>query len=1179
MSLPSSSGEVIPLVAEKLPRSRWRWPLRIGLLLLLLATVVALGPQMLARWVLPGLIASRINENVAGRVTIGEVEIGWNQPLVIRDLKILDNDGNEVLAVPSARTSHGMLQFLRGIPDFGTITIDKPALTLVAQDDSSNLEKLLRPLLEKESDGSGRIGLVVEVSEGLFRIQEPARGSDRSITPVNLTVSIPRSAEEPISIELAADVASASGTGSLRVAWTHGSVSQGTVTAKRFPAEVLEPLLARVAAGSELGGTIDGQFAVTVEPEIRVDGELVAEELVVIGPWLGDDTVRLNRAELPCRLNYRDGLLVVDKAELTCDVGRASLVGHFDANRSAEENLTSPGLAAELDVDLAKLATVIPRLLHLRDGIVIDSGRIQMALRSETGQAGTRWSGRIGTTDLRGSREGTPIAWQQPLRAEFVGHVRQDGWPEFEKLECQSDFAGIAARGGPEQFLAKANLDLDRLALRLADFVDLEGGQLSGTGSVTLDWKRQADDQFRANAEAHLVRFALKDAQSRGVREPDLHLDFQGTGQFAGSGPVRLETGKLQIVAAEKADTMQITLVEPIPDLRSPSLGRAKAELAGDLSRWRNRVDRLVPIPEEWFVAGQGRVKGEIRLSEEAVFSPDLVAELGPLRFRGLGLDLDEPKLTASADTSLSRSDGSLTFQKVKLQSETLRGSSERILLKPTVDGVTVSGEAEIETDLSRLQRSVGLVVSADGSNRVAGQAEGKVRFDILESGEVDFVTDLSIENLLYGLAQSPSWQEPWAKLATVGRWDPRGDSFTLRSSRLVREGLEANASGSASRVSSNAPRIDFNGSFAYDLQRLEPSLKELFGPNAKAVGKQERTFRISGLLGDDGRAVTGAARTGTRRAPGVTPAPAAQADTYQFRPDLLTGEATFAWDELYAYGFSFGRGAVKATLQDGLIRGTPIKAEFAEGEVRVVPTVDLMQEPTLSFDRGPVIPKARLTPQATADALGYILPTLANAAQVEGLVSMELGRNRIPLAQPTDTTAEGVITVHSADLQAGPVISQVMTALGARNTGISLSGEQRVPFKIEKGRVHHEEFAMLIEKTEVKSSGSVGFDGSLAIMLEMQVPPRLASQLFPNNPIIRDTMAKQTLRIPVGGTLAQPRLDRNALDGAIRDMVRDLSRDAVFDGLGGLLKKGLDKGEGRLRDRLKERLNPPPKD
>ena len=50
-----------------------------------------------------------------------------------------------------------------------------------------------------------------------------------------------------------------------------------------------------------------------------------------------------------------------------------------------EKLLTRPGLTAAADIDLVKLASVLPQLLHVREGTELREGRVSVRLASKSG--------------------------------------------------------------------------------------------------------------------------------------------------------------------------------------------------------------------------------------------------------------------------------------------------------------------------------------------------------------------------------------------------------------------------------------------------------------------------------------------------------------------------------------------------------------------------------------------------------------------------------------------------------------------------------------------------------------------------------------------------------------------------------------------------------------------------
>ncbi|HET6572909.1 MAG TPA: hypothetical protein VFG68_04850, partial [Fimbriiglobus sp.] len=929
--------------------------------------------------------------------------------------------------------------------------------------------------------------------------------------------------------------------------WTFADETALTVAADRFAAESLGPLVRRFAPGTTAAGRVSGKLAVRWRDDrASVDGRAAVDGLDLAGPWLGADRVRLHRAELPCKLELASGELRIETANLTCDVGTLSAAGSINPGEPVEKLLARPGITVAADIDLAKLARVLPRLLRVREGTELREGRVSVRLASKAGPDGTTWDATARTTSLKGVRDGRAISWDTPLDLEVAGRLRPDGLPVFDKLVCRSDVVAVNARGSPEQFVAAANVDLDYLAARLGDFVDLGGLRLAGTAALTLRSRTQPDGEFTADGSAKLTRFTVADSAGRGVREPELLAEVRATGKRDPAGPIRLDSGETTLTAG--ADRLTLSLVEPVTDARVARTGKLSVRLAGDLSRWRTRLGWL-GIPADWQFGGTGTAAGVVALTDNGATAEHVKAEVANARFRGAGVDLNERTLTAEAGLAWDRKAGAVAFLDPRVSCESLGLSAKRLDLKPAVGGgYGLVGSAAVTANVNRVQRAVGLQSDPAGADALGGLANGTLTLDTA-AAPMTFDADLVIDKFTLGPPAKPDWTEPRVKLTTAGDYDMTADSLRLKALKLERDGFAADARGSLVRMA-RAPEIDLSGTLAYDLAKLGPKLKAYLGQDAQAVGKGSRPFKLSGRLDDGGKTV--AVAVGQPDSPF----------------DGLSGSAAVAWQSLRASGFEVGAAELKAALDKGTVKLSPIEAAFGGGKVRLAPTVNLTgKDYDLTFARGRVVERARLTPAVCADALGFALPAIANATQADGLVSFDLAENRVPLADPDRATVRGKLTVHTATVSPGPLVSELATLLGAKQTTLTLATEQVIPVRLENGRVHHENFVIRIGQTDIRSSGSVGLDGSLALVLDLPVPPRLLDRLLPDNPVLREALGKQRVKVPVGGTLKRPRLDAKALDDGVAGVMRGAAKNAAGD----LFRKGQD----RLLDELFKKLDP----
>lgn len=1046
------------------PRRRGRRLLvRLAAVGLLLLLAVWLAPVVVARTGLRQAVLARVFADLDGTVTAGSASFGWFSPVKLTDVAVTDPSGRPVLRAERVTSSKTLLALAADRSDLGTFTIERPVLEVVCEPGATNVERAIKKYLADDTPPKPeRTGLSVKVEHGRVVLKEAGRDGKTTIDPFDLSVAVPKQRSEPVTLVLSAGSPDPAAPGRVEAECAFSGDADWTVTADRFAAESLGPLVRRFAPGTGIAGRFSGKLtAKWGSDRAAVEGRAEVDGFELAGPWLGADRVRLRRAELPCKLTAERGELRVEAADLTCDVGKLSVAGVVNPDEPAEKLLARPGLRVDADLDVAKLAAVLPRLLRIKAGTDLREGRVNLHLASKPGPDGTTWDGSVHTTALKGTRGGKPIAWESPLAAEFAGRVRPDGSPVFDKLVCRSDFVAVNARGSPEQFVAAANVDLDRLSARLAEFVDLGGLKLEGAAAVTVRGARRADGEFTADGTTRLTRFTVADAA--------------------------------------------------------------------------------------WQFGGAGTVSGVVALTADGLTADRVTADLTSVRFRGAGLDLDERALKAEAGVTWDRKSGAVALTNVRLSCETVGLSAKRLDLRPAAGGYGLSGTVAVTADVNRVQRALGLQADPRGEDALGGLAKGTVGFDT--AGPVKFDADLTVEKFALGPPAKPTWTELAVKVAAAGEYDPATDAVRFRALKLERDGFAADAKGSVAKLATSQD-LDLDGTLAYDLGKLEPQLRAYLGKGARVVGKDSRPFKLTGRLAGDGKPAAAG-----------RPGPLAG----------LSGSAAVAWRSVWAYGFEVGPAELRAAIDRGAVTMNPVEAAFGGGKVRLEPTLNLASAGyDLSFARGRVVERARLTPAACADALGFALPAIARAARADGLFSFDLDENRVPLADPDRAAVRGKLTVHTATVSPGPLVTEVATLLGAKQTSLTLAAEQIVPVRLEGGRVYHENLALQIGQSVVRTSGSVGLDGGLALVLDLPIPPRVLDRLLPKNPVLRDALAKQRVKVPVGGTLDKPQLDPKALDAAAEAVVRGAAKDAA----GELLKKGQEK----LLEELQKKLGPPKK-
>jgi hypothetical protein len=241
----------------------------------------------------------------------------------------------------------------------------------------------------------------------------------------------------------------------------------------------------------------------------------------------------------------------------------------------------------------------------------------------------------------------------------------------------------------------------------------------------------------------------------------------------------------------------------------------------------------------------------------------------------------------------------------------------------------------------------------------------------------------------------------------------------------------------------------------------------------------------------------------------------------------FLSGTAKPMWDRAEIGEVTLGRGAADVTLKDGVLTVEAANVPCGSGWVHVRGGLELTgSEPALVFPAGPVLEDIAVTPRMSAEWLKFAAPVVANATEIGGQVSLALEPGRVPLvgesmreiAQSADVS--GRLSLKNVEVGSGPLVKLFAETL-ALPAKIQLVDDAHVQFRLHSGRLHHRGLAFKIGRVGIVTEGSVGLDESIDIVASIQVP---RDSLLPNQ--IMQALAGRTLRLPVVGTLGEPRVD-----------------------------------------------------
>ncbi|MDY0165663.1 MAG: hypothetical protein RBS80_03920 [Thermoguttaceae bacterium] len=1112
-------------------------------------------------WFLPGIVArtpvvqwaiDTAAADLNGRVAVDSVSLGWLSPIRVGGISLNDENQQQVLAVPWAESSRTLAGLLINRSRLGTFRLVEPKLTVALQDGATNVEQVLVEYLKPSDEPVARVDLALEIVDGSITVTDVDRARSWNIEKLKLDLRIPPGAG-PLELTVSGAVADPQQAGqfglSLQMpldapsspdapqkplaalassdAAPDGEGSATPDVALRFHAEslplaLLEPFLARFSPGTRIGGLltadVDAELGGGDAPQRRVKAKASARDFQLAAAALGHDRIELAQLSLDAEALSRGKELVISPSTIQCDLGQVVLAGSVDLSEKSRQAmpgaLAGQTLEIEGSVDLARLAAMLPATLQLRPEMKVTSGHVQMALKSERGEAGMIWQGQLASSELKALDGGREVAWEQPVRIEFAAQETAEG-PLAGELRCLSDFLKVHAVGTTRQFTADASFNLDRLAEQLGQFVDLGPLGLNGEGWSHLTWKRSPEGAFEAEVELHVtgLHVALPDRQPWQERELIVFGTASGHTKFGTD--TRVEAATLQLAAG--AERIEARLLRPVLDVADGGTWPVAVQMHGELAQWPSRLAIVYDL-REYPVAGRYELTGQVTASRRTIHAAETVLRVDALDCTLPGVRIVEPQAQLDLTGTWDLDSGGIALTQTTLRTTSLAAATNDLAMTPGDGGaLKLSGTLAYQGHLGGVQRWF-TDPAARPSWNIDGRLTGTSRFEY-SGGKTHGAIEAEVENLQVAGTDSQPFHDPRVTLAGRGSYDSASHAVVLDGLKVSSETVTLDGQGGMN-MSGEVAVMQFNGQMQYDMQQLSALLRPYVGSGVELAGRHTSPLSFAGPL-----------------------------DLQHAR-----GSGALAWQQGGVYGFPLGPGELKMNLAGGILAAEPLAIPVSQGRLQFEPKLHLAPGPmALTLEPGPLATRVQITPAMCASGLQYVAPVLAGVTTAQGAFSIELDRCRVPLDNPNDADMAGRLIVHSVEVGPGPLIRELAVLL-QREAPARLRRESVVPFRMVAGRVHHEDLELIFPDVTIRTQGSVGIDQTVSLVASLPVPPKWLT-----NDILRSAFQGQEVRIPVGGTLSAPRLDRVELDKwnrrLLENAAQNVIRDQVEQGLNRLLR------------------------
>lgn len=1110
------------------PRRRW-----------LKTAVFVSVPLILLLWFLPAIVAHTpllswlVSRSLADRgpsVEIGSASLGWFSPIELRQVVIGRSNEKPAAEIPRLVSSKSLFGLITDRAWLGSFRLEKPKIVAVWRKDGSNWEDIVAPWMQS-TEPSEPVALEVEIVDGTIEWIDHARQQSWRIEAVEAACALSRDRPQLIDVRVSGRVADREpGKFEGKISMRQTESGQFSLTTEALPLALADAPLSRFSGGWQVAGRLDGavlgQWGGSAE-KVSAQADMKTRGFALKGEPLKDERIALNQLELIVRAEGKGRTVEIPRAQINSELGRLHLYGSVDLAKFDTAGLTEALLAqqGELqgELDLARLAALLPGTLRIRPETKLTSGKVEMSLQSRRGEQGMQWLASAQAANVAAVDRGRQIRWDKPISMRIDARQSSRGFV-IDLLSCESDFLRVNAAGDFDDLAGNAQFELEKLVRQLEQFVDLTDFRMSGQGWARGRWKKLANGDFDSTFDLEVIQLGFRLPGGTQWNEPNVSLTVSARGRTdwaAWTTATRID--RFDLEARTSAENLIVRTTAPVVDIQGA--WPLDLRFAGKLDSLLARAASFVSV-DPWQARGTVALSAAGSISAEGAHLRDLRATAESVKVTGPWLDLSEQKIELTAAGSWQRKSGQVSVPSLTFASNALTARGENWTVATTAGKFAPSGQASFQADLARV--AAWFPAKSPNPPQIAGTAVGALKF--ASSGaatRLQFDTD--VNQLTIRDQTGVVFNEPRIRLAAAGDWDRSMGVLRIERGELASSAVSLGMGGtlttgstqpiSVATAAATAPpsqagpatSASLSGACNYDLDRLTLLLRPFIGPQMQFSGRHSAQWNYQG---------------------GLNPAEA-------------RGEIALPWQSAMLFGFPIGAGTLRARLGDGWVTCDPCEVPVSGGKVVLAPRVSLGPKYELLLPAGKCMEQVRITPEMCARAMMYALPVLAEVTEAQGSFSIDLEGARIPLNDPAQSDIAGRILIHSIDVGPGPLIRELALVLGRAVPG-KLRRESVVPFRMVQGRVYHQGMELVFPDITIRTQGSVGLDQTLALLIEMPPPPKWVEAL--GNTPAAAALKNQTLRIPLAGTLSRPVLDRKAVDDYNRQFIRNAAGNVIDD-------------------------------
>jgi hypothetical protein len=781
--------------------------------------------------------------------------------------------------------------------------------------------------------------------------------------------------------------------------------------------------------------------------------------------------------------------------------------------------------------------------LTLQEGVKLNRGTCDFQLQSRPEQNRRRLITTLDVSEIDAETPTQAIRWDHPFHANATVGQDEGTW-KIDDLKIDSKSVSLTGSGTWESAELDADIDLAAFAREWSQIFDLRDLQLAGALQAHAESRMTQSRQINLNGYVTGKNLVIGWGSERPWELANLKGESEGSGTISEAG--EFELTEFQGTVHTEKELLTLTRLNPAEpanaDLQHWQIS-GSGDLTGLAGQWLGRSSNLSLL-------GQYRIETEWLHDADRERFQKLDLAFRNFELISGDLSIAEPQLKITGDVSVETATNRIASRELVVNCPTVAARLNELDLS-TDRGVEVSGKLAARGRVERLWYYV-------DTDLAAANPTGFLNLQLVAvsepSGNTGLNWKVTTERLRWPAAAPDNPVRPVSdsgsaaesvKAAIAPVWTGSGgylrqsDRLVIEQSELTSDALNFHLQGGVAALTS-APVATIEGVCRYDWEQLTRQYPGLIGPDLKLYGSHQSPVKLTFPMSGDSSS-----------------------------RNQMAGSVSLMWDRGEWYALPIGGGTLAVDLSPERIKVRPVKVTIAEGTAKFGPAIErstkgavLLQTPERLLDR------VQLTDEICHEWLKYISPLSADAARVRGSFTVDNTKVlQVPLDRWQQMSAEGLVQIHSAEMRPGPLAMQFITLskqIEALRRGTPFDPQavdpekplmtitrQAVPCKVENGRVYHKDLTIVLRDLSVTSSGSVGFDDSLDLVAQVEVPEKWKIRGKP----VREIWGA-SIQIPIRGTITRPQMDPRVIQSLMDRLVRGTVTNFLEEELNKQLQK-----------------------